>query len=168
MKGAAEAEETQRTLEKIEARIEAQRRGPFSVLQNGSHAEFDDEVVSGDLRGGCSIPEDDLRELSSKHGLVVKFVDDGEASGVEQVRALARAHGIRIEILDGKGDGGPRPATPATPAASNDVTTPPPVLSSLNAKSKVPVVAGTKVSSGNDLVSRACKWSRKTSMPIRQ
>lgn len=133
-------------MKKIEARIEAQRRGPFSVLKNGSHAKLDNEVISGDLRGGgCSIPEDDLRELSSKHGLVVKFIDDGEASGVEQVRALARAHGIRIEILDGTGDGGPRPATPATTAASNDVATPPPVLSSLNAKPKVPVVAGTKV-----------------------
>lgn len=145
MTGAAEAEETQRTLEKIEARIEAQRRGPFSMWKNGSHAEFDDEFVSGGPRGVCSIPEDDLRELSSKHGLVVKFVDDGEASGVEQVRALARAHGIRIEILDGNDEGGPRLATPATLAALNDVTTPPPMLSSLNVKPKVPVVAGTKV-----------------------
>lgn len=61
--------------------------------------------MSGGPWGICSITEDDFRVLSSKCGLVMKFVDGGKGSGVEQVRALAIGRGNRIEILYGNGDG---------------------------------------------------------------
>ena len=66
---------------------------------------------------------------------MIKFVDDGDASGVAQVEALAKAHGICVRIIGkSEGDDGvgrvvkgitPKPAPPG------DVITPPPTLPSL-------------------------------------
>ncbi|CAM9574482.1 unnamed protein product [Ascophyllum nodosum] len=80
--------------------------------------------------------EECLRELSEKHGILIKFIDDGDASGVAQVRALAKAHGICIRILGKKSegdDGVGRVVKGITPklAPPGDVMTPPPMLRSL-------------------------------------
>ena len=71
---------------------------------------------------------------------MIKFVDDGDATGVAQVEALAKAHGICIRIIGKKSEGddgvgrGVKGITPK-PAPPGDVITPPPMLPSLRPRS---------------------------------
>ncbi|CAM9396989.1 unnamed protein product, partial [Ectocarpus sp. 13 AM-2016] len=139
---AAIAEGSQRTLAQVNARMEAQRRGRgggSGVL--GSWGATEENVTrQDDSTTVHAIDQSQIRNLAEKHGIVVRFVDDGAASGVSQVRALARAHGIRILVVgedgggssDGRGEddealaaGGNERAAPGASA------TPPPTLSSL-------------------------------------
>lgn len=130
-------------LAQVNARIEAQRRGGGGVL-----GSWGNENLAGSNDGGSAaygIGQDQLKNLAQTHGIVVRFVDDGAASGVAQVRALARAHGIRIQILghdDGagcldereEGVGTPLAGSGMDKTARSDMTTPPPILSSLRTR----------------------------------
>lgn len=124
-------------LAQVNARMEAQRRERGGVL--GLWASGDTSSPA-DQYGGSdgvayTIAQSEVRNLAEKHGIIVKFVDDGAASGAAQVRALARAHGIRIQILgqeDGKEEEEARFG--AGKAVGGDTATPPPVLSSLRTR----------------------------------
>ena len=133
---AAAAKESERILARINARIEAQRHGAFAASESKNDAADEDHGEPTDTQGVRGIAEECLRELSEKHGLLIKFVDDGDASGVAQVLALAKAHGICIRILGKKSEGDDgvgrvvKGITPK-PAPPGDVITPPPMLPSL-------------------------------------
>lgn len=150
---AAAAESSQRMLAQVNARIQAQRRGRGGggggVLGSwGSENLADHDIDDGDWGGEAyATPQSRVRNLAEKHGIVVKFVDDGAASGVAQVRALARAHGIRIQILGREGGGcfegkgeveTPAGGNEAAAADRGDTVTPPPVLSSLRTRANTP------------------------------
>lgn len=140
---AAIAEGSQRMLAQVNARMEAQRRGRgggSGVL--GSWGAMEENVTSQDDSTTVhAIDQSQIRNLAEKHGIVVRFVDDGAASGVSQVRALARAHGIRILVVGEDGGGGcsdghgeeeeALAAGGNGGAARSASATPPPTLSSL-------------------------------------
>lgn len=128
---AAAAEGSQRMLAQVNARIEAQRRAGGGVLGSRGNENL----------AARGIGQSQIRNLAEKHGIVVKFVDDGAASGVAQVRALAQAHGIRIRILghdSGGGGGGPLDGedgeAPVGGDGADKAATPPPILSSLRTR----------------------------------
>lgn len=131
-------------LAQVNARIEAQRRGGGGVLGSWGSDNLADQDSGGGENTACRIGQSQTRNLAEKHGIVVRFVDDGAASGVAQVRALARAHGIRIQILGQDGGGcfdecgeegeTPRGGDGVDNAARSDLTTPPPILSSLRTR----------------------------------
>eukprot|EP00752_Nemacystus_decipiens_P001926 g1855.t1 len=128
---AAAAAGSQRMLAQVNARIAAQRRAGGGVL--GSWGG--ENLADGDGSAVHGLGQGQIRNLAENHGIVVRFVDDGAASGVAQVRALARAHGIRIKIL-GQDDGGggvDREEGGALPGGDDvdKAATPPPILSSL-------------------------------------
>ncbi|CAB1096720.1 unnamed protein product [Ectocarpus sp. CCAP 1310/34] len=142
MADAAIAEGSQRMLAQVNARMEAQRRGRgggSGVL--GSWGATEENVTSQhDSTTVHAIDQSQIRNLAEKHGIVVRFVDDGAASGVSQVRALARAHGIRILVVgeDGGGSSDGRVEDDEALAAGGNgraargaSVTPPPTLSSL-------------------------------------
>ncbi|CAM9282237.1 unnamed protein product [Pylaiella littoralis] len=127
------AEESQRMLDQVNARMEAQRRERGGVLgswRNSGISPADQD--GGNAGAACAIDQSEMKKLAEKHGIVVRFVDDDAASGVAQVRALARAHGIRIQIL-GQENGEEKEEMPfvVDEAGGGDTATPPPVLSSL-------------------------------------
>ncbi|CAN0465702.1 unnamed protein product, partial [Ectocarpus sp. 12 AP-2014] len=139
---AAIAEGSQRTLAQVNARMEAQRRGSgggSGVL--GSWGATEENVTrQDDSTTAQAIDQSQIRNLAEKHGIVVRFVDDGAASGVSQVRALARAHGIRILVVgedgggssDGRGEDDEALAAGGNGRAARGASaTPPPTLSFL-------------------------------------
>lgn len=138
-------------LAQVNARIEAQRRdrgGVFGPWESDGNVPT---AGGGCAHNGHTITQDDVRNLAERHGIVVKFVDEGNASGVAQVRALARAHGLRIRIL-GDGEEGGRCRSDAggemeeegeedggtQPASRGGGATPPPVLLSLRPRPTAP------------------------------
>lgn len=157
---AAITEGSQRMLAQVNARMEAQRRGRNGLL---SAWDMSNGAANDDLHNGMAeraMTPENVQNLAEKHGIVVKFVNDGEASGIAQVRALARAHGIDIKVFGENDDGGSakhvveegggESATPARRAASSGAmktprsllsagdaaATPPPMLSSLHPRGK--------------------------------
>lgn len=106
---AAIAEDSQRALAQVNARIEAQRRGRGGSGGGGmigfssSSSSF---FGSGD--GVRAVAEAQIRALAERHGVRVHILDD-EHSPEEQVRALAEEYGLRVKIIGeawrGSGDG---------------------------------------------------------------
>lgn len=104
---AAIAEGSQRVLAQINARMEAQRRGRgisggsgvLGAWENGAGGSSNNN--SQHVNGGAeaAITQNRIRQLAEKHGIVVRFINEGHASGEAQLRALARLHGIRIQIF---------------------------------------------------------------------
>lgn len=134
-------------LAQVNARMQAKRGGRGGLLGWENDEGFADQGGHGASSAEHVIAPNRVRNLAEKHGIVVKFVDDGAASGVAQVRALARAHRIRIQILgeDSGDDGGEEEDEGGdvdTPAGGrgglrvggNESPTPPPVLSSLRSR----------------------------------
>lgn len=123
-------------LAQVNARMEAQRRERGGVLGSwGSSNNSPADQDGGNGTAAHAIAQSEMKILAEKHGVVVRFVDDGAASGVAQVRALARAHGIRIRIL-GQKDGKEEEKEPfgVGKAVGGDTVTPPPTLSSLRTR----------------------------------
>lgn len=95
--------------------MESQRRGRGAGGGSGILGAWDNSTGGGGnnsnsqqhVNGGADgvIAQDCIRNLAEKHGIVVRFIDKGHASGEAQLKALARLHGIRIQIL-GQVDGG--------------------------------------------------------------
>lgn len=157
--------------------MEAQRRGRGHGISGGSGVLGAWENGAGGsnsnnsqyVNGGeeASITQDRIRQLAETHGIVVRFIDEGHASGEAQLRALARLHGIRIQILGHDGGGAcsngeemdVESATPgeaggkiALATAGGDgvrcTVTPPPVLESLRPRVFVARSVSTVAQSG--------------------
>lgn len=123
-------------LAQVNARMEAQRRERGGVLGSWASGDLSRPADQDGGKNGAAhtIAQSEMRNLAEKHGIVVRFVDDGAASGAAQVRALARAHGIRIQIL-GQEDGKEQQAPFGVgKAVGGDTATPPPLLSSLRTR----------------------------------
>lgn len=148
-------------LAQINARMEAQRKGRGGLVggwaSDGEANTGEDRATVGGSWGARAVAQRQILNLARKHGIGLRFVDDhdddSDASGVSKVRALARAHGIRIlvvgqeDAVSGGGyGGGMESETPGrgvggglTAAGEGgrgeggvgDTATPPPLMSSL-------------------------------------
>lgn len=104
---AAIAEESQRALAQVNARIEAQRRGRGSVGGGMMGFSSSPPLSSfGGANGARAVAEAQIRNLAERQGVRVQILDD-RYSPEEQIRALAREYGLRIQIVgEGGGEGG--------------------------------------------------------------
>lgn len=173
---AAIAEGSQRVLAQINARMETQRRGRgiscgsgvLGAWENGADGSSNNNN-SQHVNGGAeaAITQDRIRQLAEEHGIVVRFINEGHASGEAQLRALARLHGIRIQILGHDGGvacsneeemgvesaalgeaGGEIALADAGGDGVRFTVTPPPVLESLRPRNFVARSSSTVAQSG--------------------
>lgn len=91
---AAIAQESQRMLDQVNARIEAQRRG--RGLVSGS---FGEGGRGGGGNGARAVAEAQIRILAERHGIRLQILNEEQACAVAQIHALAQEHGIRVQII---------------------------------------------------------------------